>query len=101
MQEDGTKGNYTSLQFHFHANSEHTIDGKHYPLELHIVTKNLDYTAGTRLAVFGIFFEETENKAEETTFFKKFLFPTHVTTNNSPTYSLDFRGIFNLIFHNK
>jgi hypothetical protein len=25
------------LQFHFHARAEHVIDGKEYPLELHIV----------------------------------------------------------------
>ena len=29
--------NYDLLQFHFHARSEHTIDGKPYPMELHIV----------------------------------------------------------------
>lgn len=61
----------------------------------------MDYTAGVRLAVFGIFFEETENKAEETSFFKKFLFPAHTLGDNSNRFSLDFRGIFNLIFHNK
>ncbi len=32
---DGHK--YGLLQFHFHARSEHLIDGKHYPMELHFV----------------------------------------------------------------
>eukprot|EP00199_Chlamydomonas_sp_CCMP681_P002113 CAMPEP_0119105060 /NCGR_PEP_ID=MMETSP1180-20130426/3108_1 /TAXON_ID=3052 ORGANISM="Chlamydomonas cf sp, Strain CCMP681" /NCGR_SAMPLE_ID=MMETSP1180 /ASSEMBLY_ACC=CAM_ASM_000741 /LENGTH=388 /DNA_ID=CAMNT_0007090001 /DNA_START=133 /DNA_END=1299 /DNA_ORIENTATION=- len=27
----------TPLQFHFHATSEHTVDGVYYPLEMHIV----------------------------------------------------------------
>ena len=29
--------NYGLLQFHFHARSEHLIDGKPYPMELHFV----------------------------------------------------------------
>jgi carbonic anhydrase len=28
---------YTLLQFHFHASSEHLIDGKSYPMEVHLV----------------------------------------------------------------
>ena len=28
---------YTLLQFHFHARSEHLIDGKDYPMEVHLV----------------------------------------------------------------
>lgn len=28
---------YNLKQFHFHAPSEHEIDGKHYPLEVHFV----------------------------------------------------------------
>jgi len=34
--------NYKLLQFHFHSLSEHTIDGKHYPAEIHFVHKNND-----------------------------------------------------------
>ncbi|MBG9509302.1 carbonic anhydrase [Bacillus thuringiensis] len=41
-------------QFHFHAPSEHTINGKHYPLEAHFVHKSQD----GRLAVIGVFFTE-------------------------------------------
>ncbi|EUJ29534.1 carbonic anhydrase [Listeria cornellensis] len=44
-------------QFHFHAESEHTVDGKHYPIEAHFVNENQD----SRLAVIGVFF--TEGKA--------------------------------------
>lgn len=46
--------NFTLNQFHFHAESEHTIDGKHYPIEAHFV-----HTADDgRLAVIGVFFKE-------------------------------------------
>jgi carbonic anhydrase len=36
---DGT--NYSLVQFHFHAASEHAIGGAHAPLELHLVHKNI------------------------------------------------------------
>lgn len=50
---------FTLTQFHFHAQSEHTVDGKHYPLEAHFVNQAQD----GRLAVIGVFFEEgSENK---------------------------------------
>ncbi|MBX2812843.1 MAG: carbonic anhydrase family protein [Myxococcales bacterium] len=35
---DGTT--YELKQFHFHSPSEHTIDGEHYPMELHLVHKS-------------------------------------------------------------
>jgi carbonic anhydrase len=34
---DGSKSLFSPLQFHFHAPSEHSVDGKLYDLELHIV----------------------------------------------------------------
>jgi carbonic anhydrase/phosphoserine phosphatase len=37
----GGKG-YTLEQFHMHAPSEHTINGRHYPLEMHFVHKAED-----------------------------------------------------------
>ncbi|WLV24978.1 carbonic anhydrase family protein [Aciduricibacillus chroicocephali] len=47
-------------QVHFHAESEHTLEGKHFPLEAHFVHQS---TNG-RLAVIGVFFKEgKENKA--------------------------------------
>lgn len=42
---------YKLAQFHFHAPSEHTIDGKHYPLEIHLVHLN---DAKQPAAVVGI-----------------------------------------------
>jgi len=46
---------YKLLQFHFHTQSEHTLDGMHYPMEVHLVHQN---EATGNLAVIGILFEE-------------------------------------------
>lgn len=45
---------YELLQFHYHAQSEHQVDGKKYPLEVHFVHKATD----SDYAVLGVFFEE-------------------------------------------
>lgn len=51
---------YTLQQFHFHAASEHTIDGAHTPLEMHLVHAN----AAGGLAVVGVMLVEgAENPA--------------------------------------
>lgn len=44
-------GHFNAVQFHFHHPSEHTVGGKAYPAELHLVHKN----AKGELAVLGIF----------------------------------------------
>ncbi len=44
---------YEMNQLHFHAPSEHTVEGEHYPLEMHLVHRD---RAG-RLAVVGVLFE--------------------------------------------
>jgi carbonic anhydrase len=44
------------LQFHFHTPSEHTIDGRSYPLEMHLVHADDQ----GRLAVLGVLFEVGE-----------------------------------------
>jgi len=50
---------YKLLQFHFHSLSEHTVDGEHFPFEVHFVHKNTD----TDYAVLGVMFKEgVENK---------------------------------------
>jgi carbonic anhydrase len=51
---------YELVQFHFHAHSEHTVAGKSYPLEMHLVHKS----AAGALAVVGVFIEQgAENEA--------------------------------------
>lgn len=51
---------YDVVQFHYHAPSEHALDGKLFAAELHIVHKNAD----GNLAVVGILFDEgTQNDA--------------------------------------
>ena len=47
-------------QFHFHTPSEHSVEGKRYPMEAHLVHVGED----GELAVLGVLFEEgTENLA--------------------------------------
>jgi len=48
----GTK--YELQQLHFHTPSEHTIDGKHAPMEVHFVHKSAD----GKLAVVGILLKQ-------------------------------------------
>jgi carbonic anhydrase len=48
----GTK--YELQQFHFHTPSEHTLDGKAAPMEVHFVHKSAD----GKLAVVGIFLKQ-------------------------------------------
>ncbi len=50
---------YELAQFHFHALSEHTIDGAHYPIEVHFVHRHSD----TDYAVIGIMYEEGNENA--------------------------------------
>jgi carbonic anhydrase len=50
---------YNLKQFHFHTPSEHTVDGKHFPMEMHWVHQSDDGSFG----VIGILFEE--GKANE------------------------------------
>ncbi len=45
---------YKLLQFHYHALSEHTVDGKHFPLVVHFVHKHSD----TDFAALGVLFKE-------------------------------------------
>ncbi len=51
---------YKLLQLHFHSSSEHTIDGKSYPLEMHLVHQSADGT----LAVVGVMFEKGAENTE-------------------------------------
>jgi carbonic anhydrase len=48
---------YELVQYHFHAPSEHMIDGQHVPLEVHFVLKS----ATGNLAVLSVLVEEGEH----------------------------------------
>lgn len=48
---------FNSIQFHFHAPSEHVLDSNQYDLEMHLVHK--DATKGTINAVLGFMFKNT------------------------------------------
>ncbi len=50
---------YALAQFHFHSPSEHTVKGKQYPMEMHLVHKSAD----GKLAVVGAFIEEGAHNA--------------------------------------
>ena len=71
----GLKGEYKVVQFNFHWGptytwgSEHWLDGKEFPLEMHAVTmktrfnsleKALESNDRDALAVFGVFYEFQE-----------------------------------------
>ena len=56
---------YVPLQLHFHAPSEHTFNGKHFDLELHIVNANTDKS---QLSVIGILFD-VENGGNQSNWF--------------------------------
>lgn len=48
------------VQFHFHSPSEHSVDGKKFPMEMHLVHRDIN----DELAVIGVFIQEgAENPA--------------------------------------
>jgi carbonic anhydrase len=58
LMVDGLR--FDLLQFHFHSSSEHTLNGKSYPLEVHFVHANTQTPGVTKLAVWGILFPSTK-----------------------------------------
>ena len=67
--EDGRKGLNKLFQFHMHAPSEHTVEGKNYPLELHII--HTDAETGRFGTVIGIFFEISKDPNFNNFYFDK------------------------------
>ena len=53
---DGSTDEFYAAQLHFHAPSEHAIDGKLYPLEMHIVHLH-EVNASSSFSVLGVMFE--------------------------------------------
>ncbi len=56
---------YKFLQFHFHSASEHTVAGKRYDMEIHLVHQNDE----GEYAVLGVLLEEGEENAFLKSFF--------------------------------
>ena len=57
VEVDGTS--YELKQYHFHAPSEHTVDGRQFPMEMHLVHQS----SGGKLAVLGVLIEEGDHNA--------------------------------------
>jgi carbonic anhydrase len=58
---------YQARQFHFHAPSEHTFDGEHTDLEIHVVHKSKD----SEITVIALFFNVSDDSDAENWFIKK------------------------------
>lgn len=69
---NGQTETFTPAQFHFHAPSEHTVDGAFYDLEVHFVHLG-DTGANPTFSVVGVFFDIEEGGDEENPFVKSVL----------------------------
>eukprot|EP00455_Lapot_gusevi_P049851 TRINITY_DN713_c0_g1_i2.p2 TRINITY_DN713_c0_g1~~TRINITY_DN713_c0_g1_i2.p2 ORF type:complete len:288 (-),score=117.66 TRINITY_DN713_c0_g1_i2:82-945(-) len=55
--DNGVKAEYKLLQFHFHTKSEHSVDGRRFPLEVHLVHQIVNPVDGAEShLVLGAFF---------------------------------------------
>lgn len=60
---------YNLLQFHFHIDSEHEIDGRRFPMEMHFVNQKVGSTGTDDLLVVGRFVEVGDTNAVLVPFF--------------------------------
>lgn len=77
--QDGTTGDFTFKQYHFHAPSEHAVDGQLMDAEIHLV--HVDKNSGTMTngmqagetygAVIGVFFDQSAG-TEDNEFLESF-----------------------------
>ena len=74
---------YPFLQFHFHAPSEHEVNGLHYPVEIHFVHKTTD----NKIAVAGIFVKAGKTNKDWAPFIAKIASATAVAEDT--TVALD------------
>jgi len=72
---DGSMSYFTPLQFHFHAPSEHSVDGQLYDLEVHFVhTRKGSNTGAGEIpgAVIGVFFDTSVADGTDNAFLDSF-----------------------------
>lgn len=86
---------YNPLQFHFHAPSEHTINGKTYDLELHIVHGIQNSTS--QLAVLGIFFDLAAGGSSENEFITSLFDNSSTSIDNGKTWKSESVNIKKLV----
>ena len=51
------------VKLHFHARSEHKVNGQDYPLEIHLIHEIPKPTSGSKFVVVGVFLEEVARAA--------------------------------------
>lgn len=68
---------------HFHSPSEHTVDGKNYDLELHMV--HSDVKTGAPGAVIGIFFS-VDDTAGDNIFLNEIVPDLYIVDNKTNTH---------------
>lgn len=90
--------NIQPLQFHFHINSEHTLEGRFSALEAHLVTNatapNTPCAKGC-LAVFGVLYD-FNSRRDNGTFLAPFIDAIPVNTTYNTTVPLPANYILNL-----
>ena len=69
VRGNGDELTFMPVQFHFHAPSEHSVDGTLYDLEVHFVHVQPD-GASLPYAVIGVFFDRTVGGNSENAFLK-------------------------------
>jgi carbonic anhydrase len=79
---------YYLKQFHFHEESEHSINGVKFPIEIHFVHANPEY-GNTVLSILG----EEGKKDETMTFFESFL-PINKGEKKKIERAFDFKTVY-------
>jgi carbonic anhydrase len=88
---------YTLLQYHFHAGSEHTLDGKQHAMEVHLVHQSED----GELGVIGVFMDI----GKENAFIKQVFdaMPTHAgetkTSDKVQLNAIELLPVFKNYYH--
>ena len=80
---------FSLLQFHFHTESEHELDGARFPMEMHLVHKSAEGT----LAVVGVFIEEGDAHEELGKIFGDPNLPTEETSPELEVEEFDLKAL--------